>query len=165
MKRYINYIIYVLKHKYYVFLACRHMRVPLLRSILHDWSKFTIAEFSPYAINFFNKDGTRMSVRNQDGSYDPNSQSISFKYAWLNHQKNKHHWQAWVSIGDGGNLSLLNIPETYLREMIADWSGAGMAISGISNPTAWYYKNRDKILLNNDSRLLLETLLNNYYKD
>ncbi len=159
MIRYIAYLKYVLKHKWYVFLACFKMRVPLWRAIIHDLSKFTLTEWRPYALQFFNADGTPRKVRDASGAYDPNAQSDDFKFAWLSHQRNKHHWEAWVSIGDGGNLTALPIPETYIREMIADWIGAGRAIAGQSNPIYWYEKNKDKIIVHCETRKLIEKFL------
>jgi len=48
------------------------------------------------------------------------------------------------------------MPPKYVREMIADWVGAGMAISGRKDPNPWYKKNKDKMLLHKDTRQLVE---------
>ena len=157
MKAHLNYLKYVLRHKWYVFLACRTMRVSTWRAIIHDWTKLTPLEWTPYVHNFFNKDGTRRSVRDASGAYDPNIQTVEFKKAWLSHQKNKHHYQAWISIGDNGNLEALPIPEKYLREMIADWIGAGMAISGRTDWRPWYEANKNKMILHPEAREFLDS--------
>ena len=160
MKDHVAYLRYVLRHKWYVFLACRQMCVPMHRAILHDWTKFTRREWTPYVHQFYNPDGTKSGgIRDASGAYDPNMQPMEFQLAWLSHQRNKHHWQAWVSLGDGGSLSVLPIPETYVREMIADWIGAGQAISGRKDPRPWYEENKKEIVLNPDTRIMLEALL------
>lgn len=110
IKRHWAYFKYVIKHKWYVFEACMEYGVPLHRALLYDWSKFTFVEWSPYAHQFFNEDGSKRR----------GEQSDEFKRAWLHHQRNKHHWQAWLSIGDGGVLSPIPMPDTYVREMVAD---------------------------------------------
>jgi len=162
VKSHWNYLRYVLRHKWYVFWACLKMGVPIWRALIHDWTKFTRREWSPYVHQFFNPDGTPRKVRDASGSYDPNAQSLDFKYAWLSHQRNLHHWQAWISIGDGGSLDAMPIPETYIREMVADWIGAGQAISGQGNPMPWYEANKDKMVLHQATRLLVHGLLETY---
>jgi hypothetical protein len=39
MRRHWMYLKSVLRHKWYVFLACLQFRVPLWSAILHDWDK------------------------------------------------------------------------------------------------------------------------------
>lgn len=43
--------------------------------------------------------------------------------------------------------------------MVADWTGAGRAISGETDPRKWYRANADKMILNGDTRVLVERLL------
>lgn len=161
MKRYIAYFFRVIKHKYYVFLSCKKLGVPIFIAIWHDMDKFLPKEFIPYARVFFDKNGKPNKIYSDKSSYDPNNiKPVSeFSFAWLLHQRNKHHWEAWVSIGDCGNLKPLPIPEIYLREMVADWMGAGMAYDGKSNPNGWYFKNKYSIVMEKNSRILLEVLL------
>lgn len=61
-----------------------------------------------------------------------------------------------------GDRECLAMPYGYLREMIADWMGAGRAITGKWEVGEWYKKNRNNILLHPDSRILVEGLLNRY---
>ena len=159
MKNHWNYLKTVTRHKWHVFWSCLKVGAPIHRAILHDWTKLTPREWSPYVHNFYNKDGTKRQVRDASGAYDPNSQPMEFKYAWLSHQRNKHHWQAWVSLGDGGKIEVLPIPKTYLREMVADWMGAGLVYSGKADPVGWYLKNRDSIVMERQSRIWLESLM------
>lgn len=161
MRRYWSYFWYVMRHKWFVFLACMRLGVPLWRAVVHDWTKFTHVEFGPYARTFFNADGTRANLRRPDGGYDPNNTGgvTEFSYAWINHQRNKHHWQAWISIGDGGRLKAVMMLPTYVDEMVADWIGAGQAISGERNPKGWYEKNKDLMILHPATRVMVEDVL------
>jgi len=162
MKRELAYLKYILRHKWYVALGCIEMKVPLWRAVIHDWTKFTKREFMPYANNFFTDDGKPIhSMRDRSGQYNPNDQPDAFKLAWVSHQRNKHHWQAWVSIGNAGTLTVLPMDEVSIREMIADWIGAGRAISGRRDPNPWYEANKDKMLLHPKTRERLEELLKN----
>lgn len=162
MKKHFNYLKGLLKHKYWVFVYCLKLKVPLYLAIFHDISKFSFIEWFPYVNNFYNNDGTKRSVRNSDGSYDPNKQSDKFKLAWINHQRNKHHWQAWVNVGDNGLVTPIDIPEKYIREMIADWCGAGMSYSGKATPVEWYNSNKDKMILSEYSKLIIKNILEDF---
>lgn len=159
MRAHVKYLSYVLRHKWFVFVAGLRTGAPIGRLIIHDWSKFTPTEWGPYVRQFFNPDGSRRQVRRPDGGYDPNAQSGDFRRAWLSHQRNRHHWQAWVSIGDGGSLNALPMPMGFIREMVADWMGAGRAITGRWEVMEWYAKNRDLMLLHTNTRARVDALL------
>ena len=133
--------------------------VPLHQAIIHDWVKFLPIEWSPYVRQFYHPDGSKRSVRDASGSYDPNKQATDFQRAWLHHQRQPHHWQAHVSIGDSGTLSPLPIPQRFILEMAADWYGAGMAISGANDLESWYLKNKDKMCLHGSARLEIEAAI------
>lgn len=75
-----------------------------------------------------------------------------FNIAWNHHQKrNPHHWQYWLLTLDDGTTEALQMPTWYVREMIADWVGAGRAITGKIEVWSWYEKNKKKILLERDT--------------
>jgi hypothetical protein len=122
---YWQYLRAVLRHKWFVFLAGLG-RVPLWRLLIHDWSKFTPAEWPQYARSFYGP--------------QPRSQQVKddFDRAWLHHQKfNLHHWQYWVMHEDSGKVFCLPMPGVYREEMLADWRGAGRAY-GNADTAAWY---------------------------
>lgn len=135
MMRYINYLKYVIRHKWYVFLGA--LKVDpynlylIYLAIIHDMSKFGLTEFGQYARTFYKPDGSNQYV-----------ESLEFSYAWNHHQKcNKHHWQYWMLKYDRGDVEMLPIPDIYIKEMIADWIGAGWAITGKwDNVFDWYRK-------------------------
>ena len=62
MKRNIAYLKYVLRHKWFVFLACVKLKVPLYLAIFHDFSKFGFVEFDNYAKTFFDKNGKQKGL-------------------------------------------------------------------------------------------------------
>jgi hypothetical protein len=149
MKAHLNYLRYVLRHKWFVFLACLKMRVPLWQAIVHDWDKFMLDEWLPYVHTFYKPDGSKQYA-----------ETPSFARAWNAHQKrNKHHWQYWLLTWDRGETVPLEMPEVHVREMIADWIGAGRAIAGRVDPRPWYEDNRDEIILHPGTRRMVERLL------
>jgi hypothetical protein len=146
--RHIAYMKYVLRHKYFVFMACWKLSVPIWIAIFHDWDKFLPSEWIPYASTFYDKSGNK-----QYKMYP------AFSIAWNAHQKwNKHHWQYWMLTWDRGETECLPMPEVYCREMVADWIGAGRAL-GKPDTAGWYSENRVKIKLHEDSRETVERLL------
>lgn len=149
MRGHLAYLRYVLRHKWFVMLACLGGRASLWRGLLHDLSKFLPSEWSAYVHTFYKPDGSKRYVETND-----------FALAWNHHQKrNRHHWQYWLLTWDRGETVALKMPERYTREMVADWRGAGRAISGSRDPAGWYLKNRDKIMLHPETRALVERLL------
>jgi hypothetical protein len=85
-----------------------------------------------------------------------------FDRAWLHHQhRNPHHWQHWVLREDSGATKILAMPPHFVREMVADWMGAGRAITGKWDLPIWYAKNREKIQLHAASREIAENLIKN----
>jgi hypothetical protein len=155
MKSHLRYLKELLIHKYWVFVYSIRFGVPLRLAILHDISKFFPIEWFAYVNNFYDADGTKRIIRDKTGAYDTNRQSQSFKRAWIHHQKNKHHWQAWCNIGDNGVVTPIDMPEVYIREMIADWCGAEMSYSGKATPLNWYETNKNKMIITDNTRDIL----------
>jgi hypothetical protein len=137
---------YLAIHKYHVYVEGRKLRVGRLQLLIHDWSKILPSEWFAYA-NFFHSGNEK--YKNKD----------TFNIAWNHHQKrNKHHWEYWVKIGFKGT-ECLPMPLKYIKEMVADWTGAGMAIHGRNEVVEWYTENRNKMLLHQNTRIVVEHLL------
>lgn len=158
MRRYLAYASYVLRHKWFVFVAGCQLGVPWL-ALLHDNSKFGPSEFGPYARFFYESDGAKKQRRNSTGYYKPtDTGDHAFDVAWHHHfRNNKHHWQFWA-VPDTevpGGIKVLEMPERYRREMLADWIGAGKA-QGVPDTLGWYLTNRDKLVLGPETRKWIE---------
>lgn len=156
---YLRYLWYVLRHKWYVLLACIENGVPL-QGLTHDLSKLRPSELIPYARHFYGNGGDIKNGRDKTGYYKAGaSGDAAFDRAWLYHQhRNPHHWQYWHLVQDDDPNKCLPMPEKYVREMVADWRGAGRA-QGTPDTIMWYAAHRDKIKLHPESRKLTETLL------
>jgi hypothetical protein len=151
MPSHLRYLAYVLRHKWYVFVACRGLQVPLWQAIIHDWTKFLPCEWFPYVQRFFGASSPQLNQARDD----------AFDRAWNHHQKaNRHHWQYWVLVPerDAARVRALAIPPRYVREMIADWIGAGRA-QGKPDVAAWYAANAAKMVLHDETRALVEHLM------
>ena len=161
---YLKYIWYVIRHKWYVFIECCKLGIPIL-GILHDLSKFLPSEFVPYAKYFYGDYPSRQDLHGDSKYIYPDRLTkegikLSFDYAWLHHQKcNKHHWQYWILKEDEGESLCMDMPLKYRKEMLADWIGAGKAITGKNDVKNWYNKNKHIIRLHFLTRDWLENQL------
>lgn len=150
MRRHLAYLRYVVRHKWFVFVACWICGVPFRRAIIHDWHKFLPSEWLPYARTFYKPDGSKQYAEGPE-----------FAVAWNLHQKRaRHHWQFWLLTWDRGETVPLEMPDTYVREMVADWWGAGRAITGKWAAPEWYANNRDHIRLHLATQARVTQLLN-----
>ncbi len=157
MTKYVQYLSYIFRHKWFVFIECCKFGMIWL-GIIHDWSKFLPSEFIPYAKHFYgDKESDIKKGRDETGYYKAgDTGDVLFDFAWLLHQKrNKHHWQWWILPEDDGGTKLFSMPDKYRKEMLADWRGAGKA-QGTPGTKAWYDKNKDKMQLSLRTRYWIE---------
>lgn len=151
MVRHLRYLRYILYHKWYVFIECCKLKIPL-RGLVHDLSKFKPSQWFPYINYFYSKDSP-------SGKFNPRIKR-RFEFACLEHQHNNpHHWQHWILWRNNGEMKVLPMPEIYRKEMLADWRGAGKAKHGYDDSKDWYLKNRDKMILHEETRNWVEKLL------
>ena len=137
------------RHIAYVQDAGRLLGVPDHQLAVHDDSKWSCWEFAAYAQNF-------------EGGGDP----IRFPFAWLHHMhNNEHHWQYWL-FPDGWVMEqstmekgIIEMPENYVLEMVADWMGASMSYTGSWDMTKWLDNNLSKVVLHTRSRITLNNIL------
>lgn len=217
--KHFRYLSYVVRHKWFVFVAGLKLRVPLWQLIIHDHSKFRPDEWFPYAQYFYGKRGPKRGTvytpwdMTYDGHYE--DEEDRFNVAWLKHiHRSPHHWQHWLlrndapsknwvvqayqpeigpwdlwSVKDNRHVALfadrddplhekarvaiyevtgtlntapmaLPMPMKYVREMVADWVGAGRAM-GKNDAKGWYQNNKKDMTLHHDTRLHVEDLLEN----
>jgi len=151
VRKHFKYGWYIVRHKWFVFLAACELGIPWL-GVMHDWSKLLPSEWMPYADHFYGQRKGRQ--RDATGYYKPtDTGDDSFDFAWLLHQKrNRHHWQWWILPEDNGGTKALAMPDKYRREMLADWRGAGRAQGYGDNTLEWWEKNNHKMQLHSETR-------------
>lgn len=146
MKRHLAYFKYIIRHKWFVFVASLRIGGSLWLAIIHDLSKFRLSEWLAYAYTFYETDGTSRYV-----------ETPAFNRSWLYHQhRNPHHWQYWILRLDDGKITALPMPLDYIYEMVADWMGAGRAITGKWQAYDWYVKNKYKIMLHEETEKIVK---------
>lgn len=169
MKKHWKYLHYILRHKWYVFLECCKTGIPW-QGATHDLSKFLPSEWRWYAEYFYGIKREREYFDTYDihggipeiapwGTFVKDN----FNLSWLLHQhRNPHHWQYWILREDNGATFPLPMPDRYRKEMLADWKGAGRAITGKNDPletARWFLKNGSKMLLHDETRTWIEEQL------
>lgn len=169
MRPHLAYLRKVILHKLYVLVAGWRLGVPLRQLIVHDLSKFSRAEWAPYVDRFH---------RGVAGKMDKTNDSKAFKAAWRHHyMNNPHHPEFWLLVNQEVNTSLamgrsrkgvthLNannmayqMPDKYMREMVADWLAAGRAYKGSWDIKPWYLENHARLLMHPQTRVNAEFLL------
>lgn len=157
-----RYLKYIARHKYYVWVAGRQLGVSFWRLLTHDLSKLRPSEFISYCRYFYGEYPKLCTIPEGMHGLVLTEEEVlrAFNLAWLRHQhRNSHHWQHWVLREDSGKLLLLPMPLPAIKEMVADWAGAGRAITGRWEVWEWYQKNKDKMLLEQKTRWIAERYL------
>ncbi len=137
------YLRYVLRHKYFVFVAGRKLDVPLHRLILHDWTKFLPREWFPYTEYFYGEKvahPTKQIIADEGFTplmIVPPEVADAFDVAWNYHQKrNDHHWQFWLLTPDN--------PRPNFNQQSHDGGMSHVTFSGLTEfagrdaAVAWY---------------------------
>lgn len=171
MKTFLPYLKYVLRHKWFVYQAGRRLGVGRWQLLTHDWSKFLPSEWAPYARLFYGGPHTPLadiSVYEKTHHWEyaerrsKESVKAAFNRAWLLHiHRQPHHWQHWLLQQDDGDLKVLEMPERYVREMVADWRGAGMAQGKryASELREWYVGRAETMRLHERTRARVMALI------
>lgn len=142
------YLKYLTRHRWFVFIECCKLGIPWL-GLVHDLSKFLPDEWFPYLRHFYMKNDSRPEW------------ILQYDRAWLKHQnRNRHHWQYWILWKDTGGVVVMDMPLKYRKEMLADWKGAGRAITGKDDVREFYLKTRDRVTLAPKTREWVEEQLN-----
>lgn len=112
----------------------------------HDASKYSDKEFEGYRQWWYPVD-------------DSLKDEVHYNQSWNRHQKvNPHHWQYWLLVRDGGDLTPLDMPFKYVCEMICDWHSFSKK-DPESTAYDWYQKNRNVMKLSDRTRALVERLI------
>ena len=114
---------------------------------MHDASKYEDEEFYPYLHHFYPSGA---------GAND----EVSYVRAWNHHQKhNPLHWLYWILQKDSGSQKILDMPEEYIIEMLCDWSSFQYVTDSESTANNWYSKNKDVMILSDNTKAIVEKYL------
>lgn len=145
------------RHKWMVLKNCFKCGL-YKQGLLHDLSKYSYTEFS-VGLKYYQGDRSPNNAEREDKGYTS---------AWLHHKgRNKHHLEYWIDYSldkNKGPMSGCRMPVEYVVEMFCDRMAASKNYNPDtytdSSPLNYYLKGREKYLLHEDSRMLLESLLN-----
>ena len=60
---------------------------------------------------------------------------------------------------DDEGLRAMDMPDVFIKEMVADWRGAGRAITGKDNVRSWYTTHISDIHISTKTRKRVEELI------
>ena len=115
----------------------------------HDLSKDQPDEYEAYDKYFYGGNKSYQVVED-------------FREAWLKHiHRNPHHWQYWVLINDDPNEGeiCIEMPGTYVVEMICDWWAFSWAKGDLFEIFKWYEERKNYIKLHDRTRIFVESTL------
>lgn len=145
---YFKYFIYLLRHKWFVFVGCVSFGL-IWRGITHDLDKFSPRSFFAYA---------RYYPINDDIGYLKlhNIKNLDLEAAWFKHtRKSDHHWQHWT-IHTEDYKELFTMSPNSIKEMICNWISIER-IKGNSNVRKWWNENKINMKFNQETLLAIET--------
>ena len=148
--QYLRLIKYLIIHKYYVFIKCFKYGI-IWRGITHDLSKFFPPEFIPYANRFFSKEKIK------DEKW--------FRARFHHKKTNDHHYEHWCLVNENYKISVFEMSENAVKEMVSDWWGSGKADAEKIDLHKWYEENKNKIVLHSKTRYYVELLLSTIKND
>ena len=151
MEPFLQYMKYIIIHKYRVWVMCFRMWL-YWQWLVHDLSKLLPDEFIPYMNHFYIKSNNDM-----------------MEQWWIRHiHRNKHHWNYWVIPWENKALPM---PEKYIKEMLCDWRGMGrqwntdkQSLSYFNvyerwEVSKWYQANKNNMVLHEHTREYIENHL------
>ena len=152
----INHFKTITRHKILVMKYC--FKVGLYKQgLLHDLSKYTFIEFSA-------------GIKYYKGNVSPNGvqkKVEGYSEAWLHHKgRNKHHFEYWIDYGVNPKDGLIGakMPINYVVEMFIDRMCASKNYKKEEytdkSPLEYYEREKEYYVLNDETRLILEKLLN-----
>ena len=115
----------------------------------HDMSKTQPDEYDAYDRYFYGKKRTDEVVKD-------------FNVAWLKHiHRNPHHWQHWVLINDDeeNGVEVLDMPHTYIVEMICDWWSFSWKTGNLYEIFSWYDKHEKTMILSDETWDVVDDIL------
>ena len=116
----------------------------------HDTSKTTKEEYEAYDAYFY-------------GGNISSFIKTNFDYAWLHHiHNNPHHWQYWILVNDDSSdgTYALEMPLTYVFEMVADWWSFSWNNGNPKEIFAWYEEHSKRIMFHKNTKKLVDSILN-----
>lgn len=133
-----NYLWFMLRHKWFVFVYGVKLGVPLWRLLIHDWDKILASRTRNAFKRRFDNGNDHYKMAN-----DPEYQIAYHLHCNIRH---RHHWQWWVSQLDKGQERVLKMDDVSMREMIADWRSMGK-IKNEPHTWKWYqwYRSQMKV--------------------
>lgn len=159
LRNYLIYLYFHLRHKQHVWRECSR-RGLYWRGLTHDWTKFLPPEFCVFAEYWLEWGWPRLKDRS---IVIPPDVYARFRRVHDRHkQRNRHHWEHWVSVGPDGRESIREMDRESVLEMLCDWEAVGRMFHDAPGARRWYRTHGPEMKLGDRTRELLEELLQQF---
>lgn len=150
-----RYLKYVLRHKWFVFLECLKLGVPLWIAIFHDWDKFKPDEWRAYVDYLYcekTPDPHWTTTDPKTGIHGPiMHRPAHIEEAWdqavnLHFKRNRHHWQFYVFTPPKPrpNFAVTSHDDGMTHAMISSYSKGDVALV-YDNSLEWLKPNDEAL--------------------
>jgi len=140
IKDHIDYLKYVLEHKYRIYEPMRDLNLSRWQALTHDLNKLRPSQWNPY-VDYWDPDP------------DPPSEVLAFNKARRRHfEASPHHWHL---------LPNKSQDLKYQLEAVADWyaSAKTQRPKEIGSFKNWYEENKDNLTIKPNAREIVERTL------
>ena len=153
MNRFFGHLKNIIVHKYWVYHFGNMMGVNSWRLLMHDMSKFSPIEFWE-SVKYYQGTSSPIPACKKDKGYSK---------AWQHHKgRNPHHYEYWTDNYDSGT-TYIEIPEKYVRELVADWLAAGRTYSGkgftVDDELKWWNDCKDSKFIHPNTKKRITELM------
>jgi hypothetical protein len=131
-----------------------HWQYWILRNDSDSRHKWLIQSYSDISEYYLALDGRKIAMFADFEKGDPKSSN----FGW-NEDDHDNAYLVKQLLEQESRCILLSMPRKHVLEMVADWRGAGRAQGHGDDLIPWYEKNKLKMVLHPDTRLLVEALV------
>ena len=144
----------ILVHKFWVAYYCFQLGL-YWQGITHDWSKFSITEFSR-SVKYW--DDKASSLENE-------TRINGYSETFLHHRgRNPHHYEYWIHSLDRGGVPA-KMPRKYALELVCDYLAACRTYGGNPrNEIDWWNSYSPKIKMHEDTKSYVSNIFYGFYE-
>lgn len=178
MSHHLKFAVHLFRHKWFVLRAGLRLKVPLWRLLIHDLTKLLPSEWRGHAQYQFGlrTETSRLAFYRAARAHHERNKHHWQKWAVIYASQPDddpfvHHWP-YALIRDNGTIVCskcgvalqsklhgMEIPDNYIREMVADWAGSRRARHGTWDIDAWWEEHGQLITLGRETRQRVEILV------
>lgn len=143
----------ILIHKFWVAYYCFQLGL-YWQGITHDWSKFSITEFSR-SVKYWDDEISSLANERRINGYSE---------TFLHHRgRNPHHYEYWIHSLDNGGIPAV-MPRKYALELVCDYLAACRTYGGNPrNEIDWWNSYSSNIKMHEDTKSYVSNIFYRFH--